>query len=358
MEAAYLKASAGGRLPANARQIMYAARPYILEQTGQNKLNDAYFTQTLLPGFMEEYSELTKDWDVVYDARGHLVEPHTGHSLPLGTIQVRNYLLRRPRQGDSALISTAAGLHATVGPGDRYGAVLFIEKEGFEPHLRAARIAERFDVAVMSTKGMSVIAARVLVDRLSAAGVKILVAHDLDISGIRIFGTLGSDSNRYQFSHRPDIRRLGLTLDQARAMELQWEQQDMRGDPDRVLEGLRAHGASEDELVFLANGRRVELNAMPTDQFIAWIENGLRAQDVSKVIPSASIVEQRARELIALQHIQNDAAEIEQAARRHAATVELPVDLVERMQQQFQRDQLLPWEDALAAALAEFGGAQ
>ena len=257
-----------------------------------------------------------------------------------------------------ALISTAAGLHATVGPGDRYGAVLFIEKEGFEPLLRAARIAERFDVAVMSTKGMSVIAARVLVDRLSAAGVKILVAHDLDISGIRIFGTLGSDSNRYQFSHRPDIRRLGLTLDQARAMELQWEQQDMRGDPDRVLEGLRAHGASEDELVFLANGRRVELNAMPTDQFIAWIENGLRAQDVSKVIPSASIVEQRARELIALQHIQNDAAEIEQAARRHAATVELPVDLVERMQQQFQRDQLLPWEDALAAALAEFGGAQ
>ena len=34
MEDAYLKASAGNTLPANARQIMYAARPLVLEQTG------------------------------------------------------------------------------------------------------------------------------------------------------------------------------------------------------------------------------------------------------------------------------------------------------------------------------------
>lgn len=123
MEDAYLRASAGGTLPANARQIMYAARPFILDQTGQDKLNDAYFTQTLLPAFMEENSQLTSDWDVVYDARGHLVEPHTGHSLPLGTLHVREYLQRRPRHGDGELVSMTAGLHPTIGPGDRYGAV-------------------------------------------------------------------------------------------------------------------------------------------------------------------------------------------------------------------------------------------
>lgn len=210
MEQAYLKASANGTLPANARQIMYAARPYILERTGQIKLNDAYFTQTLLPAFMDDCPDLTAKWDVVYDARGHLVEPHTDHSLALGTIHVREYLQRRPRQEAGALISTTAGLHPTIGPGDRYGAVLFLEKEGFEPLLRAARISERFDVAIMSTKGMSVVAARALIDRLSSAGIKILVAHDLDMAGIRIFGTLGTDSSRYQFSHRPDVRRLGL----------------------------------------------------------------------------------------------------------------------------------------------------
>ena len=34
MEQAYLKASTGGTLPANARQVMYAARPLILALTG------------------------------------------------------------------------------------------------------------------------------------------------------------------------------------------------------------------------------------------------------------------------------------------------------------------------------------
>ncbi|MDI6029069.1 ATP-binding protein [Corticibacterium sp. UT-5YL-CI-8] len=351
MEDAYLRASAGGTLPANARQIMYAARSHILECTGQNKLNDAYFTQVLLPVFMDENADLTASWDVVYDARGHLVEPHTGHSLPLGTLQVRSYLQRRARGDDGALISTAVGLHRTASPGDRYGAVLFIEKEGFEPLLRAAQIAERFDVAIMSTKGMSVIAARALVDRLSASGIKIMVAHDLDISGIRIFGTLGSDSSRYTFTHQPDIRRLGLTLDHAEAMDLQSERQDIKGDHARILDGLRDYGASEGELSFIASGRRVELNAMPSDQFVTWIERGLRDHGVQKVIPAKDLLDQRARQIIGLEHINRDIADLERIARRHAAAEELPADLEAKIREEFQRDATLPWEDALSNVL-------
>jgi hypothetical protein len=48
MERAYLHASDNGTLPANASQIMYAARKTILRRTGNATLNDAYFTQTLL----------------------------------------------------------------------------------------------------------------------------------------------------------------------------------------------------------------------------------------------------------------------------------------------------------------------
>jgi DNA topoisomerase VI subunit A len=40
------------------------------------------------------------------------------------------------------------------------------EKEGFTEILSAARIAERFDIAIMSTKGMSSTAARRLVDNM------------------------------------------------------------------------------------------------------------------------------------------------------------------------------------------------
>ena len=75
MEAAYMKASAGGTLPAHARQIMYAARPTILENAQDRygeplELRSDYFTQTLLPDYMNEHSGETKGWDVVFDARG------------------------------------------------------------------------------------------------------------------------------------------------------------------------------------------------------------------------------------------------------------------------------------------------
>lgn len=57
---AYLKAGRG-RYPVNARQIMYAARPAIQDATGQ-PLNDAYFTQTLLPDYIRDHPEETADW--------------------------------------------------------------------------------------------------------------------------------------------------------------------------------------------------------------------------------------------------------------------------------------------------------
>ena len=87
MERAYLAASSNDTLPATARQVMYAARPEIQERTGK-QLDDQYFTQSLLPDYMEANDV---DWDVVFDDRGHLHEPHTGHALGLGTLSVRKY---------------------------------------------------------------------------------------------------------------------------------------------------------------------------------------------------------------------------------------------------------------------------
>ena len=89
MEQAYLQASGNGTYPANARQIMYAARPLVLEMTGGTCWKDAsYFTQQLLPDFLAAHPDLTATWDVVFDARGHFHEPHTGHQLGLGALEV------------------------------------------------------------------------------------------------------------------------------------------------------------------------------------------------------------------------------------------------------------------------------
>jgi len=91
MEQAYLLASDNGTLPANARQIMYAARPLISELITR-QLDSVYFTQHLLPDFLEAHRDRTAGWDVVFDARGHFKEPHTGYQFGLGTLEVRSYL--------------------------------------------------------------------------------------------------------------------------------------------------------------------------------------------------------------------------------------------------------------------------
>jgi hypothetical protein len=178
MRAAYLKASDNGQLPAKPRQIMYAARPAILDITGKDTLDDGYFTQTLLPDYIEEHAEECADWDIVWDARGTFTEPHTGREVPLGTLEVREYLGLRATGAPSITVSTSSD-YDTQGPEHRFDTILFVEKEGFAPLFNAVHLAQRYDLGVMSTKGMSVTAARMLLDRLSDRGLKrILVLHD------------------------------------------------------------------------------------------------------------------------------------------------------------------------------------
>jgi hypothetical protein len=138
MEEAYLAASDNGSLPVKPRQIMYAARPKILRMTGEVELSGSYFSQRLLVDYMEEYD--CSDWDVIWDARGHFIEPHTGIETPLGTLEVRQYLGKRPsfKQVHAAPILS----FPTHGPENRFGNILFIEKEGFHPILEAAQLQE------------------------------------------------------------------------------------------------------------------------------------------------------------------------------------------------------------------------
>ena len=126
MEQAYLQASGNGQYPANARQIMYAARPHIQKVTEQ-KLNDNYFTQTLLPDYLNETGVA---WDVVYDARGHFNEPHAGESFGVGTLQVRNYLAGfcDPRVVDACLSKAEV---QTNGPQGNFGGGPVHRERGF-----------------------------------------------------------------------------------------------------------------------------------------------------------------------------------------------------------------------------------
>jgi len=294
MEEAYLKASGNGQLPANARQIMYAARRHIQQRTGK-QLEPNYFTQTLLPDYVNENDV---DWDVVYDARGHFGEPHGGNSFGIGTLDVRNYLagFNDPSFIDAGF---SQGKVETKGPSGSFGAVLFIEKEGFDPILKAAQIANKYDVAIMSTKGMSVTAARELVDQMCHDhDVPLLLLHDFDKAGFSIAGTLQRDTRRYEFQNSIEVIDLGLSLADVEAMGLESEyQHHPKGRRDVLEENLRTNGASEEEIAFmfrdfgtLKSTRRVELNAMTSPQFVAFIERKLKENGVTKIVPEQELL--------------------------------------------------------------------
>jgi len=362
MADAYRLASANGSLPANTRQVMYAARPRVLELTGGTCWSDAnYFTQHLLPDYLSEHPEATASWDVVFDARGHLYEPHTGHEVPLGTLAVRRYLADWRDAPDSALdATTLPTLLPTRGPAQRYRFALFVEKEGFLPLFHAARLAERYDLAIMSTKGVSVTASRLLLERLSRAGVTILVLHDFDKTGFTIAHTLRSDTRRYAFATTPRVVDLGLRLADVRAMGLQSEPVDYDStvDPRR---NLRACGATEDEANFLVQprrgcwtGQRVELNAMTSDQFLRWLTEKLEEVGAEKVTPDAATLEAAYRRAVRVAAVERaiDAA----IAASRDMEVAVPANLEGRVRAAIAGTED-PWDAAIWELARERGGA-
>lgn len=359
MEEAYMKASANNTLPAAARQIMYQARPMILAQTDKDSFDDQYFTQTLLPDYMMHFAKETAGWDVVFDARGHLWEPHTGREVPLGTLAVRSYLSnirQTPAAPDATLPRLRTGVQ-TYGPVHRYQAVLFIEKEGFMPILQRAQIAERYDMAIMSTKGVSSTAARELLEGLNA--VPFLVLHDFDTYGFSILGTLRRSTRRFQFTSPPEVIDLGLRLADVEAEGLEAEPVSYGKQPTRRT--MIANGVSPDEIAFLVSGygkgQRVELNAFASDHFIEWLERKLAAHGVKKVIPDGDTLMAAYRRAVYVHRLN---AQLEQAnaeARRASEEVDMPPELRQEVEQLIARYPAMSWDAAVAEIVAAYNQA-
>lgn len=142
----------------------------------------------------------------------------------------------------------------------------------------SADIANCFDLAVMSTKGMSVTATRILVEDLTSKGVTIGVLHDFDKAGFSIVHTLRTDTRRYRFKAKPSVIDLGLRLEDVQPMGFESEPVEYPDKKDPRI-NLRNSGASEAECDFLVRhkteggwiGERVELNAMTSKQFLTWL---------------------------------------------------------------------------------------
>jgi hypothetical protein len=304
MEACYRRGSENGRYPLHLRQLMYLVRERVLQLTTKPWTGQTgrYFCGTVWPEYLRAHRGADA-WNIAYDDRGHFYEPFGVSPVGLGTLAVRDYLRRwtdatLPSQPlRVADVLQYARRLPTTGPALRFHHALFVEKEGFFPLFEQARLQERYDLALFSTKGVSTRAARELVDRLSSAGVTVLVLHDFDKAGFTILHTLGHDSDTYTFRRRPRVVDLGLRLAQAQALDIPSEPVSYKG--GEVREYLASRGATGDEVDFLVqerdwngtlSGERIELNAMLPAQLLAWLEDELDAHDVAKILPDDAAV--------------------------------------------------------------------
>jgi hypothetical protein len=356
MEQGYLLAGDNGRLPTPPRQVMYACRPFILELTVLDKLDDHYFTQKLLPDFIEAHPALTANWNVVFDPRGNFTEPHTKHRVPLGTLAVRNFLAQIEKGAalPEIIDLDAFGLFPSIGPVNRYRDALFIEKEGFGPLLEKEQIAELYDLPIISTKGLSVTALRMLLDRLHEFGVeRVFVLHDFDVSGFSILGTLGTSNRRYRFTNKIEVVDLGLRLEDLRQMNLQSEPISLPSDARKRSKTQQArartlhrHGATPEEIEFLKD-RRVELNMMTAATMIEFLKRKLDYHGIRKIIPDEEILRlhlvryrqwQLAKELLN-QH--------RDELKAKAAAMPIPEDLERAVEDLLYDHPELPWDSAV-----------
>jgi hypothetical protein len=360
MPEAYEVASNAGTYPAFVRQMFYPARGPIQQQTGL-PLSDRYFCNKLVPRYLRENPKTTAKWDVVFDARGHLTEPHTERIVPLGSLDVRHYLgdmRKRPRPvGDDPF------LFPTTGPRNRYATLLFIEKEGFMPLFKAAKLADRFDMAIMSTKGLSTTASRHLVDMLSGIyEVTLLILRDFDKAGFSIARTLVNTTERYAFKHDLGDRAFDLGLRLEDATEWGLESEKVFYGKTNPMDNLRKNGATAEEIKFLFSGyeygvghfgHRVELNALPSKRLLEYIEAKLVLHGIKKVVPDSATLDIAFR-LAAKNHIVNDQLKrLARRAKKQAGELAIPDTLAEIVHSRLAENPSLSWDEVVSDIAGE-----
>jgi hypothetical protein len=344
MESAYMAASGNGRLSALVRQIFYQARPKIMALTDEKNLSYPYFSQVLVPDYIEEHGV---SWKVVYDARGHFEEPHTNRRIGCGTIEIGNYLHAMKEPEVIAAEFSDANVDI-IGPSGNIAGALFCEKEGFNPLFKEVNLANRYDLMIISTKGVSVTAARLLIDQVCGDNdLPLFTLHDFDLAGFMILGTLHRDTRRYEFSNPIEPVDLGLRLEDIVGLEREPAAATKTSDAN-LREQSTENGATSAEIEILLR-ERVELNAMTSDALIAMIERKLKEYGLKKVIPDDALLAEAYRTFHRSNELREKFEEIE--SEFEESEIKVPENLKDQVDAILKKHPDLHWDDALKIVL-------
>jgi hypothetical protein len=191
--------------------------------------------------------------------------------------------------------------------------------------------------------------------------IPLLLLHDFDKAGFSIAGTLQRDTRRYEFQNSITTVDLGLSLADVEAMLLESEyQHHPKASKSALIENLRKNGASDVEIAFmfadfdkLRSTRRVELNAMTSQQFITSVERKLSANGVAKVVPDQELLAEAYAVMEKGHRLQETAADLADDVDEEDADSTAPKNLQRRVRAWLKRNPLERWDAAVRAIVAE-----
>jgi hypothetical protein len=123
-----------------------------------------------------------------------------------------------------------------------------------------------------------------------------------------------------------------------------------RGSHNAKLKNLLLNGATREEAEFLL-AQRVELNALPSDQLVAFIERKLTEHGIKKVIPKSDLLDKTYQLVVNSKRIEEAVAEM--MSNLGDEDIDVPSNLRNRVEAHLREDPELRWDEAVAAIVEE-----
>jgi hypothetical protein len=222
-----------------------------------------YFTGKVLKHYEREHGRIP---DMIREAFGKFVPPHSGETVDLGTLEVEDYDL----------------------PEHVFDKILICEKRTERPKFTHDNVADRHDMAIVYSAGYATEALHDLLDDAQQGDYQIFCWHDADPDGYNIVRNIREETENMPISI--EVIDLGLTVEQALDLGL-------AGEPfaeDRTLGHELRATLNDIELEYFEERRiRFEINAIPSEERIAYVERLLEENGARpKYVPPREYLEE------------------------------------------------------------------
>jgi Topoisomerase 6 subunit A/Spo11, Toprim domain len=222
-----------------------------------------YFKSKVLKPYEREHGPIE---GMIREAYGKFVEPHSGESFELGTLEVASYTF----------------------PPHSFDKILVVEKLTERNKFEHDRIAEKYDMAILYSRGYATEALHELLSVAEEGEYQVFIWHDADVDGYNIFRNI-----RQATPNMPraiEVIDIGLTVEEAIRIGCSSEPFES----DEALPHELRPLLNDVELKYFEEKQiRFEINGIEADERMAYVEEQLRAHGIRpKYVPPEDELEE------------------------------------------------------------------